>query len=511
MNADLPPTIPHAAEAAARRFGDAPAIVEAGEAWSFVTLWHHARTAAAAFIAAGTRHGDRIAIWAPNRRDWIVATLGAQIAGAAIVPLNTRLKGNEAGDILRRAHVSILCTVHDFLGTDYPALIADEDLPDLRRILCFDRDWAAFLATGNADDPAVDAALAALSPDDISDILFTSGTTGSPKGVVSTHGRVIPMFTNWIAVVDLRPGDRYLIVNPFFHLFGYKAGWVASLLQGATLYPMPAFDTEAALVHIERDRISFIPGPPTIYQSLLTAIATTPRDTSSLRVAVTGAATVPPVLVERMQSELGFTTVVTGYGMTECGTITMCRSGDPIDLIASSCGRAMPGLEVMTIADDGTPVAAGETGEILVRGYGVMAGYLDDPAATAEAIDRDGWLHTGDVGVLDANGYLRITDRKKDMYISGGFNCYPAEIEKLMARHPAIEMVAVIGVADDRMGEVGKAFVVLRPGQSADAAGIIAWARENIANYKVPRQVVITTDLPRNAAGKVVKTELAAL
>ncbi len=507
----LPPTIPHAAEAAAQRHGDAAAIVEAGETWSFTTLWHHARAAAAAFIAAGTMRGDRIAIWAPNRRDWIVATLGAQIAGAAIVPLNTRLKGSEAGDILRRARVSILCTVTDFLGTDYPALIAGEDLPDLRQTLCFDRDWPGFLAAGNPADPAVDAALAALGPDDISDILFTSGTTGSPKGVVSTHGRVIPMFANWIAVVDLRAGDRYLIVNPFFHLFGYKAGWVASLLQGATLYPMPAFDTEAALVHIERDRISFIPGPPTIYQSLLAAIATTPRDTSSLRVAVTGAATVPPVLVERMQSELGFTTVVTGYGMTECGTITMCRSGDPIDLIASSCGRAMPGLEVMTIADDGTPVAPGETGEILVRGYGVMAGYLDDPAATAEAIDSDGWLHTGDVGVLDAAGYLRITDRKKDMYISGGFNCYPAEIEKLLARHPAIEMIAVIGVADERMGEVGRAFVVLRPGQAADEPGIIAWARENIANYKVPRRVIITADLPRNASGKVVKTELKAL
>ncbi|MBC7521252.1 MAG: AMP-binding protein, partial [Sandarakinorhabdus sp.] len=233
--------------------------------------------------------------------------------------------------------------------------------------------------------------------------------------------------------------------------------------------------------------------------------------TSSLRVAVTGAATVPPVLVERMQSELGFATVVTGYGMTECGTITMCRSGDPIELIASTCGRAMPGLEVITVADDGTRVKGGETGEILVRGYGVMAGYLDDPAATAEAIDKDGWLHTGDVGVLDDAGYLRITDRKKDMYISGGFNCYPAEIEKLMARHPAIEMVAVIGVPDDRMGEVGKAFVVLRPGQAADEAGIIAWARDNIANYKVPRRVIITADLPRNAAGKVVKTELAKM
>jgi acyl-CoA synthetase (AMP-forming)/AMP-acid ligase II len=505
----LPPTIPHAAEAAARRFGAAPAVVENGKAISFTELWQRARTAAAAFIGAGTMKGDRIAIWAPNRLDWIIAALGAQIAGAAIVPLNTRLKGSEAGDILRRARVSILCTVDDFLGSNYKALIAGEDLPDLRQTLCFDTEWPAFLAAANALDPAVDAALAALGPDDISDILFTSGTTGSPKGVVSTHGRVIPMFSNWISVVNLREGDRYLIVNPFFHLFGYKAGWVAALLQGATVFPMPVFDVEAALAHIEHDRISFIPGPPTIYQSLLSAIATTPRDTSSLRVAVTGAATVPPVLVERMQSELGFTTVVTGYGMTECGTITMCRSGDPIDLIATSCGRAMPGLEVCTVADDGTAVAPGETGEILVRGYGVMAGYLDDPQATAEAIDADGWLHTGDVGVLDANGYLRITDRKKDMYISGGFNCYPAEIEKLLARHPAIEMVAVIGVPDDRMGEVGRAFVVLRPGQHADEAEIIAWARENIANYKVPRRVIITTDLPRNAAGKVVKTELA--
>ncbi|MFZ4690398.1 MAG: FadD3 family acyl-CoA ligase [Polymorphobacter sp.] len=508
---NLPPTIPHAAEAAAARFGGAPAITEKGETWSFIQLWQHARTAASAFLAAGTGRGDRIAIWAPNRRDWIVAALGAHIAGAAIVPLNTRLKGSEAGDILRRARVSILCTIKDFLGTDYPALVAGEDLPNLRRTLCFDTQWPAFLATGSPDDLAVDAALAALTPEDVSDILFTSGTTGSPKGVISTHGRVIPMFSNWAGVVDLRAGDRYLIVNPFFHLFGYKAGWVASLLQGATIYPMPAFDTDTAMTHIERDRISFIPGPPTIYQSLLQSIASQPRDTSSLRVAVTGAATVPPILVERMLSELGFATVVTGYGMTECGTITMCRSGDPIDLIATSCGRAMPGLEVMTIADDGSPMAAGETGEILVRGYGVMAGYLDDPAATAEAIDADGWLHTGDVGVLDDAGYLRITDRKKDMYISGGFNCYPAEIEKLLARHPAIEMVAVIGVADDRMGEVGRAFVVPRPGHAPTEADIIAWARANIANYKVPRRVVITADLPRNAAGKVVKTELAKL
>lgn len=509
MGEPLPPTIPHAAERAALRFGDALALIENGKSWSFAELWRAARAAASAFIEAGVVKGDRIAIWAPNSREWILATLGSQIAGAAIVPLNTRLKGREAGDILRRARCSLTFTVREFLGTDYPALIAGEDLPDLRLTVCLDADWDDFVARGQGpDDPRVDAALAALTPDDLSDILFTSGTTGAPKGVMSTHGRVVPLFANWIAVVDLRPGDRYLVANPFFHAFGYKAGWVACLIQGATIVPMPVFDVAGAARHIEEDRISFIPGPPTIYQSLLAERAAEDRDFSSLRVAVTGAATVPPVLVERMQNELGFKTVITGYGMTECGNITMCRAGDPIDLIANTCGRAMPGLEVKCADDGGREVAVGDQGEILVRGYGVMLGYLDDPEATAEAIDADGWLHTGDIGVMDAQGYLRITDRKKDMYISGGFNCYPAEIEKLLSSHPVVEMVAVIGVTDERMGEVGKAFIVPRPGQSASEADIIAWARANMANYKAPRHIAFISELPKNASGKVMKAEL---
>jgi HIP---CoA ligase len=499
MIEDLPLTIPHAAERAAVCFGDAVALIENGQSWTFAELWHDARAAASAFIAAGTGKGDRIAI----------AALGCQIAGAAIVPLNTRLKGREAGDILRRAQCSMVFTVGEFLGTDYPALIAGEDLPELTAVVCLESDWADFIANGRgADDLRVDRALAALTPDDLSDILFTSGTTGAPKGVMSTHGRVIPLFANWSAVVDLRPGDRYLVANPFFHTFGYKAGWVTCLIEGATIVPMAVFDVAGAARHIEQDRISFIPGPPTIYQSLLAERASENRDFSSLRVAVTGAATVPPVLVKRMQDELGFETVITGYGMTECGNITMCRAGDPVDLIANTCGRAMPGLEVKCIDDDGNAVAIGHQGEILVRGYGVMLGYLDDPQATAEAIDAEGWLHTGDVGVMDAQGYLRITDRKKDMYISGGFNCYPAEIEKLISSHPAVEMVAVIGIADERMGEVGKAFIVLRPDQVLAASEIVSWARANMANYKAPRHVAFVTDLPKNASGKVMKAEL---
>ncbi|QKS01460.1 AMP-binding protein [Sphingomonas sp. CL5.1] len=506
----LPPTIPHLAASAAERFGDRPALLENGETWSFAELWRRARAAASAFLANGIGAGDRIAIWAPNRAEWIIAAIGAQTAGAAIVPLNTRLKGREAGDILRRTGARMLFTVGDFLGTDYPALLEDEALPALERTILLDDDWNSFLAEGaGADAPRVAAALAALGPDALSDIMFTSGTTGAPKGVLTTHGRIVPMFEAWGDAVGLREGDVYLIVNPFFHSFGFKAGWVAALIKGATVVPMATFDVARAIAHIERDRVSFLPGPPTIFQSLLAE----PRfDSSSLRCAVTGAATVPPILIERMRNELGFRTIVTAYGMTECSAITSCRQGDSAELVASSCGKALPGLEVKCADDAGREVPRGQEGEVLVRGYGVMLGYLDDPAATAEAIDAGGWLHTGDVGVMDAAGYLRITDRKKDMYISGGFNCYPAEIEKLLSAHPAIAAAAVIGVPDERMGEIGHAFIVLRPdAPRADEAALIGWSRANMANYKAPRRVTLLDALPLNASGKVVKPELRAL
>lgn len=505
----LPSTIPHVAEDAARRWGDAPALLENGEEWSFNQLWQRGRQSASAFLTQGIGRGDRVAIWAPNSREWIVIALGILTTGAAVVPLNTRLKGREAGDILRRTKAKLLFTVDDFLDTDYPALIADEDLPELKQTVLIGSDLEAFLSGGKgADDPAVDEALADLSPDDISDIMFTSGTTGAPKGVLTTHSRIVPMFRHWVEVMGLEEGERYLIINPFFHSFGFKAGWVAALIAGAVIIPMPSFDIPAVIERIEQDRVNFLPGPPTIYQGLLAAKANRDFDTSSLRGAATGAATVPPELIRRMREELNLTDTVTAYGMTECSTITACRRGDPAELIAISCGKAIPGLEVMIAGEDGQEVPRGETGEIRVRGYATMLGYLDDPEATAEAIDSDGWLHTGDVGTMDENGYVRITDRLKDMYISGGFNCYPAEIEKLLSEHPAVEMVAVIGVADDRLGEVGTAYIVPRPGQRLNEQEIISWARDNMANYKVPRQILFADALPLNASGKILKTEL---
>jgi acyl-CoA synthetase (AMP-forming)/AMP-acid ligase II len=509
----VPQTIPAAAAYAAARFGDEPALIHGDRVRSFSQLYREARAVASAFLAIGTKRGDVVAIWGPNRPEWILAALGAQMVGAAITPLNTRLKGREAGDILQRSRATLLFSAGHFLGTDYPALLTREDLPVLRERWVFDDSgpagWEAFVVKGKgADDPAVDEAIALVEAGHLSDIIYTSGTTGSPKGVLSTHGSVVPLFASWADAVGLQRGDRYLIINPFFHTFGYKAGWVTCLIVGATMIPISVFDAAETAKLIESRRVTFIPGPPTLFQSLLAEQAQRPRDLSSLRVAVTGAATVPPVLVERMQHELGIRTVVTGYGMTECGAISMCRAGDSIERISSTCGRPMPGLEVKCIDGAGRDAPAGEAGEILVRGYGIMRGYLDDPVGTAEAIDIEGWLHTGDVGVLDADGYLRITDRKKDIFITGGFNCYPAEIEKLLCEHPAVEAAAVIGIPDERLGEVGKAFLVLRPGCQADAAAIIAWARENMANFKVPRAIEFCMELPRNAAGKVLRTAL---
>ncbi len=505
----LPSTIPHVAEAAAKQWGDAPALLKNGKTWSFDELWRHARASASAFLAVDIGKGDRISIWAPNSREWIVIALGALTIGAAIVPLNTRLKGREAGDILRRTNAKLLFTVDDFLDTNYPTLITDENLPNLDQTIIIGSDWEDFLSKGKGwNDPLVDQALTALSPEDVSDIMFTSGTTGAPKGALSTHSRIVPMFRHWVEVMGLQAGERYLIINPFFHSFGYKAGWVAALIAGAVIVPMPNFDIPAVIDRIEQDKINFLPGPPTIYQSLLAAKAERDFDTSSLRGAATGAATVPPELIRRMREELNLVDTVTAYGMTECSTITACRSGDPAELIAQSCGKAIPGLEVIIAGDNGKEVMRGETGEIWVRGYGVMLGYLDDPEATAEAIDGDGWLHTGDVGEMDENGYVRITDRKKDMYISGGFNCYPAEIEKLLSEHPAVKMVAVIGVPDDRMGEVGMAFVVTRPNADTSETDLINWSKENIANYKVPRSFKVVDGLPLNASGKVMKNRL---
>ncbi|WP_137988757.1 FadD3 family acyl-CoA ligase [Streptomyces vilmorinianum] len=498
---------------AARRYGAAEAVVEGRTRTrvSYEELGERVERAAAACMAAGVRAGDRVAIWAPNTLDWIVSALGAVTAGAVLVPLNTRFKGTEAAYVLARSRAKLLFITGTFLGTSYVASLrrAGVELPHLERVVVLAdaapedyTTWKDFLAEGESVPEAeVRARADAISPGDPSDIIYTSGTTGAPKGAVITHAQTLRCYDVWSELAGLREGDRYLIVNPFFHTFGYKAGIIACLTRGAVMVPQPVFNVDTVLANIAAERISVLPGPPTLHQSLLDHPARSSYDLSALRLVVTGAAVVPLRLVERLRGELGVGTVLTAYGLSEAsGIVTMCRRGDPAEVIATTSGRPIPDTEVRL----------SEAGEVLVRGHHVMRGYFEDEEETARAVDADGWLHTGDVGVLDEAGNLRITDRIKDMFIVGGFNAYPAEIEQLLGLHPDIADVAVVGIPDARLGEVGKAFAVRRPGSVVTGDDLIAWARREMANYKVPREVEFVGELPRNASGKVVKGKLRA-
>jgi acyl-CoA synthetase (AMP-forming)/AMP-acid ligase II len=532
-------TIPGLVEDAAARFGQREALVDLHGPDGTITrltfdeLAEGVATATRAIVANGIDRGDRVAIWAPNCAEWVLAALGAVGAGALLVPLNTRFKGAEAAYVLRESGARILFTVEGFLGNDYPQMLdqaaADGDkMPDLERVVVLRTgdgerptrtsrgeqvvEWQAFLQEGgHCSEDVAAGRTASITAGDLSDLVFTSGTTGRPKGAMTTHGQTLRTFATWSEVVGLDQGDRYLIVNPFFHTFGYKAGVLACLMTGATMVPEPVFDVDRLLHRIEEERISVLPGPPTIFQSILDHPDRKGFDLSTLRLVVTGAALVPVELVERLWSDLEIETVLTAYGLTEaCGTVTMCRRGDPAEIIAGTSGRAIPDVEVRIVDQLGSQVPTGDAGEIIVRGYNVMQGYFNDSEATDAAVDRAGWLHTGDVGVMDLAGNVTVTDRLKDMYVSGGFNVYPAEIEAVLRLHSDVGQVAVIGVPDRRLGEVGLALVVPTGGTPPDDLedALISWAKERLANYKVPRSVTVVESLPLNASGKVLKREL---
>ncbi|WP_416969724.1 FadD3 family acyl-CoA ligase [Streptomyces sp. 4F14] len=488
-------SIPNVLRVAARRHGAATALVDGERRISFSELSDLMIRSVRSALALGIGPGDRVGLCAPNSAEWILAAVGIQGAGGIVVPLNTRFKAGELAYILRKSGAKALYAT-PFLGRDYVAELRAHD-PELPALRCtpdlYDR-------VDERTDTQAHASIDRLGPDDVSDIMFTSGTTGHPKGVILTHGQSLRAYGWMSAQYTFRADDRFLVVPPFFHCFGYKAGWLASFLHGVTVIPVQVFDAAGALEVIERERVSILLGPPTIFHDLLSHPDRPRHDLSSLRVSMTGGTTVPESLIHAMKKDLSFDIVLSAYGLTEASAlVTSTRPGDTEDTVARTTGRPIPDVEVR-IAD----------GEILVRGYTVTRGYWDDPEATAAAIDPDGWLRTGDVGLLDASGNLLIVDRKKEMFIVGGFNAYPAEIEQLLLADDRLAQVAVIGVPDTRLGEVGCAYVVPRPGAELTAEDVIARAREHMANFKVPRHVRFVEGLPRNASQKVLKHELRA-
>lgn len=513
-------SIPNAVRVTARRHPSLEAVVDGDVRLTFSQLESAMLDAVRGMIAVGIRPGTRVGLWAPNSAGWIVAALGVLGAGGVLVPLNTRFKGPEAAYILRKSGASALITVTDFLDKDYLGMLRDADttLEALAHVVVISGaagadaiDWAGFIELGRAVDRyRAFAAIDAVTSESLSDIMFTSGTTGYPKGVMVTHCQSLRAHGWLTKVMGFRPGDRFLIIPPFFHTFGYKAGWMACIVHGVTSIPHRVLDVSQLLTTITAERVSILLGPPTLFQDLLDAPNRGDHDLSSLRIACPSAAVVPPELIARLKDELKIENTLSAYGLTEATSLvtTTIPGIDDFSDVMSTVGRAALDVELRVVDDAGDDVAPGTGGELWVRGYNVTRGYWNDPDKTAETITSEGWLRTGDLVEMDHRGYVRITDRKKDVVIVGGFNVYPAEVERILGAHPNVAEIAVIGMPDARMGEVPIAFVVARQGLTLLEADFRQWAHTQLANFKVPRRIVFVDSLPRNASMKVLKSQL---
>jgi acyl-CoA synthetase (AMP-forming)/AMP-acid ligase II len=511
------------------RYGDRTAVVDGDRRLTYRELLADARALAKALISTGVGQGDLVACWAPNSLRWVVLAHAIWMAGGIIVPISSRLKVLEAGPLLEHSGASHLFTVGDCASTRfvdslrsaYGPAAGDSvfaGLPSLRHLVRLDLERAGgetgigyndFVALGAAiDDTVLNRRTVAVAGGDISEIIFTSGTTGAPKGVQLTHAQMMRAYWDWSGIGGLNETDVYLVITPFSHGFGLNAGVIASALRGMCMVLLDIFEPARALGLIREHGVSVMGGPPNLFARLMDEPGVADNPPKTLRVAFVGAASVPVEILRRIGQGLGVRRVINAYGLMEACVVSMTRADDTEDVTATTTGRALPGVEVRVVDDENRDVADGESGEILVRGYGVMPGYWHDPAQTRSSLTGNGWFHTGDIGVRDAAGNIRIVDRKKDMFICGGFNAYPAEIEDLLLKMGGIATVSVVGVPDSRQGEVGVAFVVPARGSRVEPRAVTAWAKENLAGYKVPRRVFVRDALPLNGNGKVMKDVL---
>jgi fatty-acyl-CoA synthase len=508
---------------------DAAIFAADGATLSWYDLQRRSDEVAAALLALGIRRGNRVGIWAPNRVEWLLAQFGTARIGAILVNINPAYRGSELEYALNKVRCRALIMARSLKASDYlgilkglapeldrpgaEPLLQSRRLPHLKHVIVLGDGAVPVRAQKFSDfirhaGPAHKARLAGLSaeldPDDAINIQFTSGTTGSPKGATLSHFNIVNNARYCADAMAFTPGDRLCIPVPLYHCFGMVLGVLSCVASGATMvFPGESFDAGQTLEAIERHRCTAVHGVPTMFIAMLAHPSLAARDVNSLRTGIMAGAPCPVETMRRVISELHLSQVTIAYGMTETSPISF-QSGvdDPLERRVSTVGRIHPHVEVKIVDAQGRIVPVGQSGELCTRGYSVMRGYWEDDERTREAIDTSGWMHTGDLATIDAEGYCNIVGRVKDMLIRGGENVYPREIEEFLLRHPAVQEVQVFGVADARYGEEICAWIVLEAGQAASSEELTSFCQGQIAHYKVPRHIRFVSGFPLTATGK---------
>lgn len=513
--------------AAANASRDAAVFLGQDKRFSWEELSDAVDALAAGLLALGLRKGDRIGIWSPNRWEWLVTQFGTARIGLILVNINPAYRLSELEYALNKVGCKALVTAASFKTSDYlgmlatlapelekaePGKLAARKLPALKAVIRMGEEnspgmfnFGDVLAMGGRDEhDSLDRISEGLKPGDAINIQFTSGTTGAPKGATLTHGNIVNNGNFVTSAIKLTADDRLCIPVPLYHCFGMSMGTMGCVTKGATMvFPGEGFDPGATLKAVEAERCTGLYGVPTMFVAMLDHADFKSFDLSSLRTGIMAGSPCPIEVMKKVISLMNMSQVTIAYGMTETSPVSFqSGTGDPLDKRVSTVGRIQPHVECKVIDSDGATAPVGAPGELCTRGYSVMKGYWEDEERTAEAIDPDGWMHTGDLATIDDEGYCNIVGRVKDMVIRGGENVYPREVEEFLYRHPKIKEVQVFGIPDKKYGEELAAWIVLKPGESASEDEIKAFCDGQIAHYKVPRHVRFKDNLPMTVTGK---------
>lgn len=495
---------------------DALVDVAGGRRWTYAELDAEIDTVARGLMAIGVERGDRVGIWAPNCPEWVIVQYATAKIGAILVNINPAYRTHELRYVLEQSGVATLISATQFKTSDYVAMVDEvrPDVPALQRVLFIGTaDWDTLRAAGSGvDDADLRRRSGALSNRDPINIQYTSGTTGFPKGATLSHRNILNNGFFVTEQIRLQPGDRLCIPVPFYHCFGMVMGNLGCTTHGATIViPAPAFDPGLTLRAIETERCTAVYGVPTMFIAMQNHPDFAERDLSTLRTGIMAGAVCPVEVMKRCVEEMHLTEMSIAYGMTETSPVS-CQTliDDDLERRTSTIGRVHPHVEIKIVdPETGEIVERGTPGEFCTRGYSVMLGYWREDEKTAQAIDADGWMHTGDLAVMRPDGYCTIVGRIKDVVIRGGENIYPREIEEFLYTHPDIEDAHVIGVPDERYGEEVCAWIRMRPGREAlDAAAVREFATNRLAHYKIPRYVHVVDEFPMTVTGKIRKVEM---